>query len=663
MARKSKAAILEDIHSEAIKRFDAILVREKLDRNLAVEDLVFANDHDGQWDDQAKTKRKDRPRYTINRVAPAIDQVVGDQKQNKVAIKVRPVSKDAESGVAKIYEGVIRNIENQSHATNAYDTAFEEAVTCGYGGWRLTTEYADDSTFDQDISIRPIKSAATSLFFGMHEQYDARDATHAFYTSFISKEDFKEKYPNSTVTDFSSQEFVRNTDWIREDEIRIAEYWVKTPITKRIALMSDGKTLDLEDEREVIDDLLFQGIEIVKERSVKSHKVEMYIMSGAEILKGPMNWSGKYIPLVPLYGRIAHIEGRTTIRGLVRFAKDACRIYNYAVSANIEVTALAPKDPYWITDIMIGENKRQFETFAEKNPPFMVFNPDERVGNQPPTRTGAPSVQTGLLQILQQASQDVHTTTGLHAPSMGNGSSLLSEKAIMSQAEKGDRGVYVFTDNLIKSIEYTGDMLIDLIPRIYDTERLVTILGDDGTADVIKINQQAFDEFNQTVIDESTGQPVIVNDISRGRYDVVAVSGPAFSTQKREALEQLVELAGASEEFASVSGDLIASSLDILEADEIKKRMRRIYIQKGIATPTEEEIEEMGLNQPEEPNQEQQALLQNIESETMKNAAEIESKQIENEKKRAETMKILAEAESQALENDLVESGLIDLLR
>ena len=427
--------------------------------------------------------------------------------------------------------------------------------------------------------------------------------------------------------------------------------------------MSDGRTLDLDDEKEVIDDLLFQGVEIVKQRSVKSHKVEMYIMSGAEILKGPMLWGGKFIPLVPLYGRIAYIEGRTTIRGLVRFAKDACRIYNYAVSANIEVTALAPKDPYWITDVMIGANKNQFETFAEKNPAFMVFEPDERLGNAVPQRTGAPSVQTGLIQILQQASMDVHTTTGLHAPSMGNGSSLLSEKAIMSQAEKGDRGVYVFSDNLVKSIEYTGDILIDLIPKTYDTERLVTILGEDGTAEVIKINAQSFDDFNQTVIDEQTGQPVIVNDISRGRYDVVAVSGPAFSTQKREALEQLIQLADASEEFAGISGDLIAGSLDVLESDEIKNRMRKIYIQKGIATPTEEEIEQMGLNQPQQPNPEQEALLKNIESETMKNAAEIESKQIENEKKRAETMKILSEAEAQALENDLVESGMIDLLR
>ena len=663
MARKSKAAILDETHKEAIARFDAILTRERPDRNLAVEDTVFANDHDGQWDEIATQKRRDRPRYTINRVAPAIDQVVGDQKQNKVAIKVRPVSDDADTGVAKIYEGVIRNIENQSHAANAYDLAFEEAVTCGYGGWRLTTEYADDSTFDQDIKIRPVKSAVTSLFFGLHEQYDARDSTHAFYTSFVSKEDFEDRYPEATVTDFSSPIYLRNTEWVRSDEVRIAEYWVKTPITKRIALMSDGRTLDLDDEKEVIDDLLFQGVEIVKQRSVKSHKVEMYIMSGAEILKGPMLWAGKFIPLVPLYGRIAYIEGRTTIRGLVRFAKDACRIYNYAVSANIEVTALAPKDPYWITDVMIGPNKKQFDTFAEKNPPFMIFEPDERLGNAVPQRTGAPSVQTGLIQILQQASMDVHTTTGLHAPSMGNGSSLLSEKAIMSQAEKGDRGVYVFSDNLVKSIEYTGDILIDLIPKTYDTERLVTILGEDGTAEVIKINAQSFDDFNQTVIDEQTGQPVIVNDISRGRYDVVAVSGPAFSTQKREALEQLIQLADASEEFAGISGDLIAGSLDVLEAEEIKNRMRKIYIQKGIATPTEEEIEQMGLNQPQQPNPEQEALLKNIESETMKNAAEIESKQIENEKKRAETMKILSEAEAQALENDLVESGMIDLLR
>jgi len=193
MARKSKASILNDVHSEAVGRFETIQSREQQNRSLAVEDNKFANDHDGMWDEETKIKRKDRPRLTINRVAPAIDQVVGDQRQNRTAIKVRPASGDSEKDIAEIYNGLIRNIEAQSQAENSYDGAFTEAVTGGYGGWRVNSEYADDDTFEQDIRIRPIHDATTSLYFGLSEHYDKRDSSHAFYTKFISNEEFKQK--------------------------------------------------------------------------------------------------------------------------------------------------------------------------------------------------------------------------------------------------------------------------------------------------------------------------------------------------------------------------------------------------------------------------------------------------------------------------------------
>lgn len=663
MPRKSKATKLNEIHQVAVRRFEVIQAKESPDRSLAVEDTRFAHEYDGQWDEDAKVKRRDRPRFTINRVAPAIDQVVGDQRQNRTSIKVRPGDGQATKDTAMIFEGVIRDIESESNAEDSYDNGFFEAVTCGYGGWRINTEFADDHTFDQDLRIRPIHSSATSLYFGLSERYDKSDATHAFYTKWMSKEDFEDKYPNATMDDFSQREYAANNHWYRDNEVRVAEYWVKTPIIKKIGLMSNGDILDLDEEKDVLDELAFQGIEVIKTRKVKSHKVEMYILSGSEVLKGPMQWAGKYIPLIPVFGRIAHLEGRETVRGLTRFSKDANRSYNYATSANLETIALTPKDPYWVTPKMVGPHKAQFENFTTKNSPFMLFEPDERLGNQPPQRTGAPSIQQGLIQVVDQAARDVETTTGLHAPAMGHGAALMSEKSMMSQAEKGDRGVFMFGDNLQKSIAYTGKVLVDLIPKIYDTERLVRVLGEDGTSEVIKINEAAFDEFNETVIDEQTGNQVIVNDLAQGRYDVKAVTGAAYTTKRKESLEQLIELANASPEFAENSGDLIAKNIDALEGQELADRMRKVYIQKGVAEPTEEEIQEMGLGEPQQPDPQTIALIQNLNSQTAKNESDIANDQVEREKKMAETAKIQADTEAQLLEIDLIESGVSELLQ
>jgi len=268
-----------------------------------------------------------------------------------------------------------------------------------------------------------------------------------------------------------------------------------------------------------------------------------------------------------------------------------------------------------------------------------------------------------LIQVVEQAARDVETTTGLHAPAMGHGAALMSEKSMMSQAEKGDRGVFMFGDNLQKSIAYTGKVLVDLIPKIYDTERLVRVLGEDGTSEVIKINEAAFDEFNQTVIDEQTGNQVIVNDLSQGRYDVETVTGAAYTTKRKESLEQLIELANASPEFAEISGDLIAKNIDALEGQEIADRMRKVYIQKGVAEPTEEEIKEMGLGESQQPDPQTIALIENLNSQTAKNESDIANDQVEREKKMAETAKIQADTEAQLLEIDLIESGVSELLQ
>jgi len=124
---------LKKIHAEGLKRFEVIIDRERPQRELSVEDGLFAHSPDGQWEESATKSRKDRPRYTINRVAGALDQLAGDRRQNRTSIKVRPLSGGANKELAEIYSGVIRNIESLSKAENSYDMAFDETSTGGYG--------------------------------------------------------------------------------------------------------------------------------------------------------------------------------------------------------------------------------------------------------------------------------------------------------------------------------------------------------------------------------------------------------------------------------------------------------------------------------------------------------------------------------------------------
>jgi hypothetical protein len=641
---------LQKIHKEALDRFEHVSTAENDQRTKAIEDALFAHSEDGQWDDDAKEKRKDRPRYTLDRVSGALDQVNGDQRQNRTQIKVRPRS-GGNKDIAKIRMGLARSIEARSDATSIYDAAFDETITSGYGGWRVVTQYESDDSFDQEILIAPIKSAASSLYLEPTDKYDKRDANWGFYIDDMDIEEFKKEYPHATITDFSDPIYHSGhcQGWFRDNKIRIAEYWRVELKDAEIGLMSDGRVLNLTEEQKVLDELEDDGITILKKRTVKIRKVESYLMNGAEFLEGPQEWAGKYIPLVPVYGRTYNIQGKEYIRGMIRKAKDPQRIYNYTTSTCVEATALTPKDPIWITAKQAIGQENRLRTFNTSNSPFMIYNEDP-ASPGPPKRTGAPAVQQALIQQQSQASMDIYASTGIQPPSLGLNPELQSGKAIIAQQKMGDRGTYVFSDNLYKSIKFTGDILEDLMPRIYDTQRVITVLNFDGTTEDIEINAKAINEFNQTIVDEETRQPVIVNDLNAGKYETYVEAGPAYSTLRQESSEQIKELVGQVPILQEVGLDLIVKNLDILDSEELTKRIRANMISKGMVQPTEEEVKELGLDQPQQPSEEQVALLENIRMQNAKLMADIELQNANTDNKDAQTLETRLRAQKVAVD-------------
>lgn len=631
-------------HQTALERFQIAEAAERTQRDHALDDLRFAQAEDGQWDDAAKESRKNRPRYTINRVAGSVNQITGDQRQQRTNIKVQPLSGGASNDIAKTLEGLIRNIESQSKAQNAYDSAFDEMVNGGFGGWRVATEYEEDG-FNQTIKIKPIKGATTSLWFDpAATEKDKSDAQWAFVTIDMPRTERELKYPDMPIVDFAQEQY-RNSYhqcWAGNDTVKVAEYWYKDPINRTIALMSNGAIIDLDEDGAALNELAAAGVTVVKERKVKGHKVKRLLIDGAGVLEESKDWAGKYIPLIPLYGHQIAIEGETYTRGLVRLAKDPARIYNYTSSTMVEASASTPKDPFWITPAQAKGHEGKLANFNKSNDPFLFYNPDPVTGGAAPQRGGAPAVQQALIQQTQQASMDLYHVTGMQPPSMGINPELKSGKAIRAQEALGDRGNYIFSDNLAAAQQYTGEILIDLIPRIIDTERQESILKQDGETETV--------ELNKTVRDEETGENIIVNDLSLGKYTVKAETGPAFATQRQESAQQIIDLMASSPVFESLAMDLVAKDLPILESKELTKRVRKMMIKQGTVEPTEDEVKEYGLDQQQAPDPQQTAITENIQIQSEKLISEIENKDADTLKKKLETQNSTIEAYAELLD-------------
>ena len=557
-------------------------------RSEAIEDMKFVLGGDNQWDKSAQEARKGRPMLTINKLPKFIRQVTGDQRQNRPSIKVNPVDSQADPEIANILEGHIRNIEYNSNAGFSYDNGFKQAVAGGYPGfWRVNTEYTEDDTFDQDIVIDPIHNQFT-VYPDPETLPDVYRGKlgYCFVTETISEDEFKRRYPKEDGSEWEQGIGEEDEGWYMDGNYRIAEYWKLKPVKKIIYLLDNGNTIDAESVKQ----FLFEdesgkylhapetGLppnKIVKERKADGFKVVWYLVCGNKILEGPKDWAGKYIPIIPVFGDTWVIEGKTYFKSLIRDSKDSQRMYNYMLSQNVEMTALAPKVPWTLTPKQIAGHEGHWNSIHNSPRPYALYNPDPHAPGKPQREQGV-QANSAYIQLGMQATEDLKETTGIFDASLGQKSNEQSGRAILARQREGDIGTFEFIDNLTRAIQFTGKVLVDLIPKIYDTERTIRLMGQDGTPQHATINQDMIGK---------DGEKVIINDITAGKYDVTCSAGPSYTTQRMEAAEGMQAALQAAPGAAPVILPRWFKMMDWPESKEISEELKQLLAPQSPTTP------------------------------------------------------------------------------
>lgn len=553
-----------------VELYDDWYERERDNVTLAYEDLRFSREG-AQWPDELKRLRDEegRPALTVNKCPQYVRQVTGDIRMARPAVKVIPVDDSGDPKTADVLAGVVRYIENRSDAQAAYFLGCDTQVTAGVGAWQVITEYAGDATFDQEIGIMPVDDAIAIAWDPDSSLPTREDAMWCIVPVDMSMAAFKKRFPKATAADFDTLPTPQSSGWWSEDSVRVATYWVKEPITRKLALMANGAVVDLTDKEPEERARIEAAAERIEDR--KAHKVVRYVVSAADVLEGPDDWPGKYIPVIPVVGEEVRIGRKVYRNGLIRWMKESQRIYNYAYSANVEVVALQPKAPFIGTEKNFEKYQEEWAQANRKNQPYLPYTPDPANGNAAPGRVQPAVSSSGLADLMALAGQDLKDVTGIHDASLGARSNETSGRAIMARQREGDVSTYVYQDNFARAVRYTGKVLIDLIPKIYDTPRTLRIIGEDGKPDVVPINQKAGEEMGPAgVID------VIKNDVTVGAYDVVLETGPSFTTRREEAREGMNAFLQGNPNAAPLILDLVADAQDWPNSDKIAKRFKTL---------------------------------------------------------------------------------------
>ncbi len=680
------AIVVEGDGPESSDRLRQIRERHRIHQNFWIpihdaakkDDLMVAGVH---WPDDIREEREEegRPCLTYNMIPSFNRQITNRVRQERPQLKIIPVETDRgkspkianvggtnDYSMADVYSGVVRNIEHVSRSDQAYDTAIKHAVDHSFGFFYLMPEWSRLDPFVQELMIHRVKNSYTITLDPDAQEADYRDAQDGFIGGMIKKSTFEAKYPDEDMSNFTGPaDGAAYEGWWDPDNVRVVQYFWIDWRDDEVALLSNGKTVWISETGDALDDLEKEtGIHIVKvngepmRRKVKRAVCMWQKMTAHSVLEGPLELPFSAIPIFPVLGEEVIAEGRTIYESAHRQAHDAARSYNYWRTAAAEAVALAPKAPWVATAQQIKGYEDIWETANSANDSVLPYNHQD--GVPPPQRNFPAQVAAAELANAGQDATDMQTIIGLHDASLGRESNEKSGKAILARQSQGNTATFQFPDNLNRAIQQCGRLIVEAIPRLYDTQRIVRIRLPDDTEDFV--------EINQVQKDAKTGEMITIHDIAYGKYDAVIDTGPSYQTMRQEAADLQMELLKVlGPEAASSIVHLIVGNMGMPGSDEVARVLRKQLpdylkseeekmadLPKGVTMDENGQLMKDG--QPWQPpmTPQQQLMAKQQEIDELKHTAEIEKAKADQAEAAAD--KAQANAKMKQAEADLAQA-------
>lgn len=591
-------------HKEMIDALKDAQEYDRANRERAREAHHFLDKRDGQWDPDVLTalEQAQRPRYTLDQTNPIIDQIAGEMEQADFDIRVRPAGGDASKEVAKVFDGLIRNIETISNASNVYASAGREMVASGIGGWEVVHDYVDGDSFYQDLFIKPLWNFEDRVWFDSSvTEQDASDANGVWVLTEMPIDDYEADFPDgsgmSVTGDATSHAYIK-----RRDVVTVGRYICKKPVDKELVAFSDGSVREDDGELDkVLDELAQQGVVEVDRRTAKSHKIVSQMFDGKDWLTDEEDTVFDRLPIIPTYGNYKIREGQIIYRGHTEKLMDPARIYNALRSREVEEIIYSPRPKYWGTPKQREGHGATLATLNTNANPWQDYNPDPQAPGLPQWQGGA-MVNPGLVNAVQTSAADLERAAGVYGIQQGNAEGPMSGVAIQALQNKGDNASIKYFKSQEIAICATARVLVGAIPKTYTDGQQARILNEDGSYEMQTINQRTFDAQTQTWVK--------TNDLTQGKYDVTCDVGPAFKNRQQETVKAINEIIGVLPEVGAMGADVLLNNVNSPQMDVLAERVRHNMVQGGMipqAQLTDEELAEqqqqmmLAMQQPQQP--------------------------------------------------------------
>lgn len=611
---------LEAVHKRALDRFDSVAVPQQEMRAQSLEDRRFVTIPGAMWEGEWGELFENAPRPEIDKITQSLEKIETDYRENRLAVDFVPAG-DADPETADTIDGMYRADATHFKAQQAKDNAFQEAIRGGFGSYRLTTDYADPYDPDSDDQrVNPglaIVDADQSVFFDPASKlYDKSDAKWAFIVISDPRATAEAKWGADNIAAWPVRKFSWVYDWFTPDLVRTAEYYEVEDTADKLLIFThkvsgeEQRFYASEMADKAASDLKAQGW-TMRTRTAKRRRVRKYILNGLKVLKDCGYIAGCEIPIVPVYGRRDFVDGMERWRGHVGKLKDRQRVYNAGVAKVVETNATAPaRTPVLYEDELDPTLSDEWARRNIDRKAFLrrlrTYGPDGTPIGSPIEYLEPPDVPPATIAALQLASNDLTENNDNADQVKAN----VSADAMDIAAARVDDKSAIYLDNMRQSEQRAAEIYLGMAREVYfEPGRKVETLTLDG--------KEGEAEIGETVLDEQ-GRYKIRNDLSRGRYKVVADVQESTATKRQKTVRQALELATAFTAAQAMQDALPALYTAAMNMDgegihDLQAFYRNRAIMAGSVKPTPEEAQQMQQamqdQQQGQPSAQDQALL------------------------------------------------------
>lgn len=608
----SKRERLARVHQEARSLFEDVQTTMRDERLQCLQDRRFYSIAGAQWEGNLESQFENKPRFELNKTHLAVIRIINEYRNNNIT--VRFVTKDGgDDKFTEVCAAIFRADEQDSNAEEAYDNAFEEAVGGGFGAIRLRGDYEDDEDDEDDrqrIYIEPITDADSTVFFDLNaKRQDKSDATHCWVLTAMSRDAYETEYDDDPDS-WPKEIFQTQFDWATPDIVYVAEYYVveetKETISIYQGLNGEIKKVcedEIEEDPDLEDTLEATGFYLLRTKKVTKKKVHKYIMSGGKILEDCGYIAGKYIPIIPVYGKRWFVDNVERCMGHVRLPKDAQRLKNMQISKVGEIASLSSVEKPIFYPEQIAQHQVMWAEDNIKNYPYLLINPIYDAGGNlqpggPIAYTRSPSIPPAMAALLQMTEEDLKDLLG----NQEAGEEIqpnISGIAIELIQNRLDMQAFIYISNFAKAIKHLGKVWLSMARDLYvEKGRKMKGVGDQDEVESHELMQPMLG---------NDGETEYQNDFANAKFEPAVTVGPSSISRRQSTVRNLVNIMSITQdpETLQVLNAMVMMNMEGEGIEEVRNFFRRKLIKMGVVEPTKEESKELEAelaNTPPDPN-------------------------------------------------------------